>query len=357
MPKHRVSDRSRHQLFAHASRLKLHLSAQEGGTWNPRQILEAALRHAHSHIKLSWCYERGYKNFGSRSGVTIPIEVKWDDKYCAILDWKKRRFNDVRGKGDTPRRAAELVAYLSLLLGLPIQYRQEAQYVEVCCFVPRRCRQRLLRVMNLMDEHFALASGEKRVDYTYNGVSECFLSGRLQLGRREPTFRVKLYEAIRCEPVGFKRGQAPKLEVQIGDAGSWAEATAFAGSIVTSLLAYTASSTIPPGQVCIDTDGPKSYHPLPKGTPRDPGRRIIEELRAFETARLHEESLRDDPRGPFYDAIYVQGLRSTRELMSAGLSKQELQQAAKNGLLLSYGTGGSIGNSYRVNFLATTLNN
>lgn len=356
MRKHRALDQSRHPVYAHASILKLHLQCANQQPWEPHKLLAAAVCQPHPHITLAWCQERGYKDFG-RGTVTVPLEVKWNGRYLAIFDWKKRRLNDVRGKGNQPQRAGEVVAYLSLLLDLPLQYRQEAQYVEVCCFVERSFRSKLLSVARMMDEHFALARSQKRVDYAYNGVSECFLSGELQLAKREPTFRVKLYEAIQCKPVGFKPRQAPKLEIQVSSKGSWEEATAFASSIVMSLLGYTGASTIQPKHVCIDTLGVESYHLLPRGVPGDPGRRIIEELRAFEAVRLREESLTDDPRYPFYQAIYVQGLRSTRELFGTGFTKAEVQQAAKSGLLLAYGTGGSIGNSYRVNFLPTTLDN
>ncbi len=335
-------------LYLHQCWGRLLLECPDKQKWEGMPIVKA--RKKHRYLTLDWGKKSYMQGFPGPRRV-LPLTVQWNGNHLGELDYYKRNVNSFHAKGHhVDTRARALVKHLSVIVGQPVSYELNASYVEVCAFVSRKYRRRLLDLCRHAAMQFALARSEKKIDRDYNGVPSEYVSGELQYAKGEPTFRLKLYEAIHPHK-GFKAGQAPKLEVQVKGRGTLDELISYGEHILTALLNLSNADTIVASQVCTDKDGARSYRRIIPEPFKGQGNPFANELRVFETISKDEESFRQDERWPLYEAIYHRGLRCKKELVGGGFSERAIKRAVEEGQLLLYGAGGRGGNSYRVNLL------
>ncbi len=300
----------------------------------------------HSSIR----FERSNKQYQYGTAYS-PLRVLWDDEHWGEFNWKKLNFYDLNGKVDQEERVQELISYLTQLAGGYFSCTLCVDYAEICCFFDRRHKKELIRLARLADEQFCLNNSEKRKDTAYSGVPEEFISGELQTNRGDPIFRMKIYEAIRVEPVGFKEDGRPKLEVQLrGKMDSITQAQDFGTRLLLPLLHHLNIKPLPAADCCIDHAGAISYTPIAGGI-EGLDYQFIQELRAYECYSENQHWGLPQHIAKLYECIYHKGLRSKRELESAGIPRTEIDKAVQSGLLLVSGKGGAAGNTYRINYL------
>lgn len=296
--------------------------------------------------------KKWYQDFKNKQPSYPPIELCYNGQHWGDFDWKKLHIY-LDATGDHNERLQELVRHLLRVAFGEVTYSHVITYVEICCFVPRERRYSILNTLRHASEHFCINKSEKKVDKSYNGVSEIFLSGLLQMKSEEPIFRLKLYEAIQEPPLGFKDRGTPKLEMQIeGEFDDWEEPQQFGMQMIVPLLHHHQANTFSAREVCLDKDGGSGY--LPLSIPEDiegQGNHYIHELLAYSQYAQHPEWLRGDPRYYFFEQIYLNGRRSKTELIHAGIGQYDIRKAEQERMILACKRKGRGGNSYRVNFL------
>jgi hypothetical protein len=341
-----------HQLYIHRNIANVVIHGEGLDGWDMDAFLHPEIVHPNIRFVKSG---RNYGNYGDKKKMYSPLNILYQGETWGKFDWKKLRISELDDTGDQSERIAEFMDYLNNLAGGYFGYTLEYRKVEVCCFFDRKYRRKALGLVRLADEHYSLNGSEKRQDTAYNGVSEVFLSGELQTDKTDPKFRLKLYEAVRVRPVGFKDGQAPKLEIQIECSDSTLEAAkAFGVRKLLAILNYCNVETVAAEGVAIDHAGVTSYGLVQTEGIEGQDNRFIDELLVYETYANDPEWLQHSLYLEFFLPIYINGRRSRQGLMDSGISRYSIEKAVQSGLLLVSGGRGAGGVSYRVNFLYNT---